>query len=232
MTSTSLLEFARGPALAFAVSIFVAGVAWRLAGIMMLRTKPDLSEPRNAAAWKGLRLIALRSWPRKEFLEGTAFGEVMGYTFHVGFLVSLLFLAQHVLFFGDVFTDLLGFSFSDVFGFGWPTLPTVVVTFLSAVALAALVAVLVHRLTDPVKRLISNFDDYFSWLLTAAPLATGMLAYAHAGGLRYENMLAVHILSAEALLIWFPFGKLMHAFTIFAARGATGMLFERRGASL
>ncbi len=232
MTSTSLLEFARGPALAWAVAIFVAGVAWRVVGILMLRTKPDLSEPRNRAAWKGLRLIALRSWPRKEFLEGTAFGEVMGYTFHVGFLVALLFLAQHVLFFDDVFSDLLGFDFSDVFGFDWPTLPTGVITFLSAVSLAALVAVLIHRLTDPVKRLISNFDDYFSWFLTAAPLATGMLAFAHAGGAPYEKLLAIHILSAEALLIWFPFGKLMHAFLIFAARGTTGVLFERKGASL
>jgi nitrate reductase gamma subunit len=232
MTSTSLLEFARGPALTWAVSLFVAGVAWRLVGILMLRTKKDLSEPRNAATWKGLRLIALRSWPRKEFLEGTAFGEVMGYTFHVGFLVAALFLVPHVLFFDDVFTDLLGFDFSDVVGFPWPTLPTGIITFLSAVSLAALVAVLIHRLTNPVKRLISNFDDYFSWFLTAAPLATGMLAYAHAGGAPYETLLATHILSAEALMIWFPFGKLMHAFTIFAARGSTGMLFERKGASL
>jgi nitrate reductase gamma subunit len=231
MTSTSLLEFARGPALTWAIGIFIAGVLWRLVGILLLRTRKDLSEPRKPA-WKGLRLIALRSWPRKEFLEGTAFGEVMGYTFHVGFLAALLFLVPHVLFFENVFSGLLGFAFSDVFGVRWPTLPTGIVTFLSAVALAALVAVLIHRLTSPVKRLISNFDDYFSWFLTAAPLATGMLAYAHAGGAPYETLLGVHILSAEALMIWFPFGKLMHAFTIFAARSSQGMLFERKGASL
>jgi nitrate reductase gamma subunit len=232
MTSHTLLEFARGPALMWAISIFIVGVLWRLVGILLLRTKKDLSEPRNTATWKGLRLIGLRSWPRKEFLEGTAFGEVMGYTFHLGFLVALLFLVPHVLFFEDVFEGLLGFDFSDVFGFRWPTLPTGVITFLSAVSLAALVAVLIHRLTNPVKRLISNFDDYFSWLLTAAPLATGMLAYAHAGGAPYQTLLGVHILCAEALMIWFPFSKLMHAFTIFAARGAQGMIFERKGASL
>jgi nitrate reductase gamma subunit len=232
MNSQTLLEFARGPALTWAIFIFVAGVLWRLVGVLLLRTKKDLSEPRNTATWKGLRLIALRSWPRKEFLEGTAFGEIMGYTFHLGFLAALLFLVPHVLFFKDVADGLLGFDFSDVFGFPWPTLPTGVVTFLSAVSLAALFAVLIHRFTNPVKRLISNFDDYVSWLLTAAPLATGMLAYAHAGGARYETLLAVHILSAAALMIWFPFGKLMHAFTIFAARGSQGMLFERKGASL
>jgi len=83
-----------------------------------------------------------------------------------------------------------------------------------------------------VKRLISNFDDYFSWFVTFAPLATGLLAFSHLAGWPYERLLAFHLLSVELLLVWFPFGKLMHAFTIFAARGATGLIFERRGASL
>jgi nitrate reductase gamma subunit len=228
----TLLEFARGPGLQWSVAIFLFGLLWRLVGIFFLRTKADLSAPRNPAKWKGLRLIGLRSWPRKEFLGGTAFGEVMGYAFHIGFLVTLFFYVPHLLFFEDISEGLIGTDFEGLFGFRWPALPTAAITFLAAISVAALVAVLVHRVTNPAKRLISNFDDYFSWLLTVAPLATGLLAYAHAGGVRYETLLGVHILSAEALLVWFPFGKLIHAFTIFAARGATGMIFERRGASL
>jgi nitrate reductase gamma subunit len=228
----TLLEFARGPGLQWSVAIFLFGLLWRLVGVFFLRTKVDLSAPRNPAKWKGLRLIALRSWPRKEFLGGTAFGEVMGYAFHIGFLVTLFFYVPHLLFFEDIFEGLIGTDFEGLFGFRWPALPTAAITFLAAISIAALIAVLVHRITNPVKRLISNFDDYFSWLLTVAPLVTGLLAYAHAGGLRYETLLGLHILSAEALLVWFPFGKLIHAFTIFAARGATGMIFERRGASL
>jgi nitrate reductase gamma subunit len=228
----SLLDFARGPALQWSIVIFLIGVLWRLLGVLLLRTRKDLSEPRNAAAWKGLRLIALRSWPRKEFLGGTAFGEVMGYTFHVGFLLALFFFVPHVLFFADIFRGLLGNDLRSLVGFGWPALPNSIVTLLSAISIAALVAVLIHRLVSPVKRLISNFDDYFSWFVTMAPLATGMAAFAHLGGWPYERLLAVHILSAELLLVWFPFGKLMHAFTIFAARGSTGMIFERKGASL
>lgn len=228
----TLLDFARGPALQWSVAIFVFGLLWRLVGVFFLRTKVDLSAPRNPATWKGLRLIALRSWPRKEFLGGTAFGEVMGYTFHLGFLVTLFFYVPHLLFFESVFKGLFGTDLEGLLGFRWPALPTAAITFLSAISIAALLAVLVHRITNPVKRLISNFDDYFSWLLTVAPLATGMLAYAHAGGVRYETLLGAHILSAEALLVWFPFGKLIHAFTIFAARGATGLIFERKGASL
>jgi nitrate reductase gamma subunit len=227
-----LLEFARGPALQWSVSIFITGVLWRLLGVFLLRQKKDLSEPRNPAAWKGLRLIALRTWPRREFRESTAFRAVLGYTFHVGFVIVLLFFAPHVLFFADLARGLVGTHLRGLTGFAWPTLPNGIITLLSAVALAALLAMLAHRIVNPVKQLISNFDDYFSWFVTAAPLVTGMAAFAHLAGWPYERLLAFHLLSVELLLVWFPFGKLMHAFTNFAARGATGLVFERRGASL
>jgi nitrate reductase gamma subunit len=226
-----LLAFARGPAMQFAVTVFVIGVLWRLMGIFLLRGKPDLSAPRNPAAWKGLRLLLLRSWPRKEFLRGTAFGEIMGYTFHIGFLVALFFYLPHLVFFENVSRGLLGVSFKDLFGVGWPYFPGGVIYFFGAISLAALLAMLIHRITNPVKRLISNFDDYFSWFVTFAPIATGMLAYSHIGA-PYQTLLAWHLLSVALLLIWFPFGKLMHTFTIFAARSTQGILFERKGASL
>jgi nitrate reductase gamma subunit len=228
----SLLEFARGPGMHVALAVFVAGCLWRLVGVLLLRGNRDLSEPRTRATWTGLRLIALRSWPRREFLEGTAFGEIMGYTFHIGFLLVLFFYVPHILFFADLLQALVVEPLRLSVNVPWPSLPTSIVSLLAVVSVVALLATLIHRLVHPVKRLISNFDDYCSWILTVAPLATGLLAYGHVGGMRYETLLAAHLLAAEALLIWFPFGKLMHAFTIFAARGATGMLFERKGAAL
>jgi nitrate reductase gamma subunit len=226
-----LLAFAKGPGMQWAITIFVVGVLWRLVGILLLRGKKDLSEPRSRAAWKGLRLIALRSWPRKEFLAGTAFGEVMGYTFHIGFLVALFFYLPHILFFEDIAKGVVGVNFKQLFGAAWPYLPGGVVYFFSAVTVAALIAVLIHRLTNPVKRLISNFDDYFSWFVTIAPVATGMLAYSHVGA-PYPTLLGLHLVSVELLMVWFPFGKLMHAFMMFASRGVQGVEFERKGASL
>ena len=226
-----LLAFARGPGMQWAVTIFVIGVLWRLVGILLLRARRTLSAPRKAAAWKGLRLLGLRSWPRKEFLAGTAFGEIMGYTFHIGFFAALFFYVPHILFFEDVFKGLLGVNFQRLTGFHWPSLPGGAIYFFSAVSVAALLAVLVHRIADPVKRLISNFDDYFSWFVTILPLVTGMLAYGNFGA-PYPKLLAFHLLSVELLLVWFPFGKLMHAFTIFAARSIQGVRFERKGAAL
>lgn len=150
--------------------------------MLLLKGKKDRSQPRNPAAWKGLRLIALRSWPRREFVGATAFTEVMGYVFHIGLFAGLFFYLPHILFFEDVAKGLIGVNFKDAFVVAWPYFPGGVIYFFRAVSVAALLAVLVHRLTNPVKKLISNFDDYFSWFVTIAPIVTGMLAYSHVGG--------------------------------------------------
>jgi nitrate reductase gamma subunit len=99
----------------------------------------------------------------------------------------------------------------------------------TAVAIVGLVVALMYRLTDGVLRLLSSFDDYFSWLVTLLPLLTGMaLLPAPAAPIP----LAIHLLSLELLLIWLPFGKLAHAALVFVSRWRTGVDFARKGAAL
>lgn len=214
-----LLQFARGPVLTWAFAIFAFGMTWRLAGILLLKRRTDYSEPRNATSWPGaLKLIISRSWPHREFIQRTAFGQTMGYIFHIGLVIVVFGFAPHILF------------FRGITGLDWPNLPNAIIYLSGAITLGALIVVLGRRLSHPVLRLLSNFDDYFSWLVTFVPVATGMLAVAHLGA-RYETLLAIHILSVALLLVWFPFGKLMHAALVFVSRGSTGALFERKGAS-
>lgn len=226
-----LLEFSRGPALTVATVIFVLGVAWRLVGLVLLRFRRDLSLPRNKAAWKGLILIATRSWPRKEFAAFTAATEALGYTFHIGLFAVVFLYAPHVLLMFDVLRGFLPSFIVDFIARFWPTLPGGVLFFLTSISVGCLLVLLLHRVFDRVKRFISNFDDYMSWVMTITPLLTGMAAYMHVLA-RYETLLAIHILSVEALMIWLPFGKLMHMVTMFAMRGTMGVLFTRKGAAL
>jgi nitrate reductase gamma subunit len=226
-----LLQFARGPALTVASIIFVLGVVWRLLGIVLLRYRRDFSEPRNKAAWKGLIVMVTRSLPKKEFAHATVFIEILGYTFHLGLFAVVFLYRPHVLLIGNVLKGFLPLGVVEAILRYWPTLPGGVLSFLTSVSIAALLVIVIHRRFHPVKRLISNADDYLSWLMTVTPLATGLAAYMHLVN-PYNMLLAAHILSVEALMIWFPFGKLMHMFTIFAVRGASGVLFERKGAAL
>ena len=94
-----------------------------------------------------------------------------------------------------------------------------------------MIAALVRRIVNPVQRLLSRFDDYFSWAVTFLPVLTGVIAASHLGA-RYETLLALHVLSVNLLLIWLPFGKLMHWLLVFITRAQTGAHLNHRGAQL
>jgi nitrate reductase gamma subunit len=214
-----LLAFAKGPILMWSLIIFCAGVSWRLVGVLLLRRKPDYSEPRDTSkTWGGVRTIFTRMWPRKEFQARTAYGSALGYVFHFGLAIVVFLFVPHILF------------LKSMTGLSWGGLPNGVIYAVGVITLIALIAALIRRLTHPVLRLLSNFDDYFSWLVTTTPVVTGLLAAAHLGA-RYETLLGIHILSIELLFIWFPFGKLMHAILFAVSRGTTGALLERKGAA-
>jgi nitrate reductase gamma subunit len=139
-----------------------------------------------------------------------------GYVFHIGLFITVFFYIPHI--------ELL----RALFGLSWPGLPTPVVDAVAVASLAALLAVLVSRVRDPVKRLISGFQDYFVWALTFLPLLSGYLAYHHLL-FDYTWLLALHILSAEALLALLPYTKLFHAVSVFISRWYNGDIFGRKG---
>lgn len=213
----TLLDFARGPGLEWSLIIFVAGVSWRLLGSLLQMARTDLSKPRdNSPVKDGLAVVARRSLPAHQFEKRIRFQHLSGYAWHICLFVTVLFFAPHIMF------------FEAVLGFGWPNLPNGFILMTAAITLAILVALLIRRLSHPVQRIISNADDYISVLLVIVPLVTGVLAFAHIGA-RYETLLAIHLLSVEAMLIWFPFGKLMHAVLIWPSRYSAGAIFGRRG---
>ena len=111
----------------------------------------------------------------------------------------------------------------------WPNLPNNLIFAVSIVTLFSLIASLAMRVANPAQRIISTFDDYFSWLVTFLPVLTGIIATTHLGA-RYETLLALHILSVALFLVWLPFGKLMHWFLVFVSRGQTGAHLSHRGA--
>jgi nitrate reductase gamma subunit len=218
----SLLDFARGPALTFAFAVFVLGVSWRLVSLIGLPWAKDRSVRRPGAPSDFKAAVSgfvRHLWVSKAMGQTSMFAVINGYVFHLGLAVIVFGFTQHILF------------LRDLFGVSWPGLPTGVISIAAIVTLASLIAALVRRMTSPVLKLISTFNDYFSWLITTLPVLTGLIAVSHLGA-RYETLLALHILTVAALLIWFPFGKLMHAFLVFLTRAETGISYGRRGVKI
>jgi nitrate reductase gamma subunit len=207
----TLLDLARGPALEWSLIIFVGASLWRLVAVLLARRTRDLSEPRSHSTLAGgARAVFSRFKPRPEFHAGAMSTVILGYVMHIGLAIVVFLFIDSLL------------------GLSWPGISNDLVMFVGAITVAALIALLVRRLTVPVLKAISSLDDYVSWLLTLLPVVTGMMAYAHIGG-PYQTVLAIHILSVEAMLIWFPFSKLFHAVMWIPSRAQIGAAFQRRG---
>lgn len=217
-----LLEFARGPALTFAITVFIAGVLFRIVSLFALWRTRDSSQgsgrEKNVIV-AALQEIARRMWPLNPYTQRTLFTTINGYVFHIGLAIVVFFLLPHILF------------IKDLTGLSWGNLPNNVIYAISIVTLISLIAALVMRWMNPAQRIISTFDDWFSWLVTFLPVLTGIIATSHLGA-RYETLLALHILSVALLLIYLPFGKLMHFFLVFVTRSQTGAHLNHRGAQI
>jgi nitrate reductase gamma subunit len=226
----SLLEFARGPALTVSLLVFFLGTAWRLWAVLRRPRKTDHSAPRRTdTVAGGLRAIWQRMLPRRAYERIGMTGTINAYAYHIGIAVIVFAFAPHI-----------GFI-ERLTGLSWAALPDGVTYVATAFAIVGLVFALATRLTDDVQRLLSNFDDYFTWLVTMLPIITGMALIEQsyvpatpmvAPATPNPTLLAVHLLSLELMLIWFPFGKLAHAVLVFVARYRTGVEFTRKGAAL
>ncbi len=210
------LYWVRGTGLQIAAAVFVFGMSYRILHMLMLGRKKSFAQPRGTEWGPGLRTMWRRSFVMPQLSARGKFTVVAGYLFHLGFFVALLFLSQHI--------DL----FRAVLGFGWPALPRSVVDIGAILSLAALAALLAHRMVDPVKRLLSDYQDYLSWALTFLPLLTGFML-ARGIGAGYQAMLTLHIVSVELLLIATPFTKLAHMFSTFVSRWYNGAISGFKG---
>ncbi|MCW8915422.1 MAG: hypothetical protein OQK24_06150 [Magnetovibrio sp.] len=212
-----LLMWARGPAFDIALTIFIGGIIIRVLEIVILGRKKDMAAPKGNPVAQGFKTIFSRSIPREGLVKFAPITYLGGYIFHLGFFVAFLFFAPHIA------------LFTDAFGIKWPDAGRVIIESATALAVIALLALIYSRMTDPVRKALTTFDDYLVLILSGLPLITGYVAVNKLFG-DGQMMIAIHILSVEALMIAFPFTKLMHAVTFVMSRYYNGTIQGRKGA--
>ena len=220
-----MLDWARGPLLYTALTVFVIGIAWRLLALARLPAAATVAPARKQfTASAALKAALLRTWPRDGLPVSATLATLNPYVFHIGLAVVFFGYAPHIAFIGRLT------------GLGWPALPDPVIYLSAAATIISLLLALMFRLTDPVLRKISRADDMVTWVVTMLPLLTGMgvlnvpsSMLPDASHTIYRTPVALHLLSLELLLIWFPFGKLMHAFLVWPTRMQLATFLGRRG---
>jgi nitrate reductase gamma subunit len=207
-------EFIDGPLWTFSLSVFVIGVIWRIIAILKIGVKRDLSQPRGSSGMGALRALFSRFIPERTVTSRGRLQLVAGYLFHLGLFALLIFAKPHVDFIAERIT-----------GFDWPAMPHWAFIVAAEFAFAGIILLWLHRLLNPVTRLLSDLDDHIGTLLVFLVMLSGCLALAQS----FEPLRLLHLLLAELLLIYFPFSKLMHAFTFVLSRGYTGATMGRKG---
>jgi len=210
----SFLQFVEGPLFYIAIGIFVLAGAWRLFGIVRLGRRKDISPAKGSAAAGFVKGNLRHFFPRSMFARRTWLHVLGGYGFHLGLFAVMFFAAPHIAFFD---TRILGFS--------WPALPRWAFIIVAEIAFAGLIVLWVRRISDPVMRLISDWDDHLGTWLTFLVMLSGCFALQES----QTALRAAHMLLVDIWLIYFPFSRLMHAFTFVLSRGHTGATYGRKG---
>ena len=207
-------QFVNGIFWDIALIVFFVGVTWRLVTVLRRSKRVDYSEPRNSGISGAIMANIHGFYPRKEISGRVRIQVIAGYMFHLGLFVLVLFAAPHVKFIEEHIT-----------GFSYMMMPYWAFIVVSEIAFAGLILLWIHRLLNPVTRLISKRSDHIATILVFVVMLTGCMALGEASG----ELKALHRFSVELLMIYFPFSALMHAFMFIPSRAFTGAFLGRRG---
>ncbi|NNE21809.1 MAG: hypothetical protein HKN11_04290 [Rhizobiales bacterium] len=207
-------QFIEGPLWTFAATVFLVGVAWRIVAIMMIGKPKDLTVAKSSSMAGAAKSIALHSVPHGGNLSRTIYHVISGYAFHLGLFALLFLAAPHVTFISERIVTV-----------PWPAMPRWAFIIAAEAAFAGLILLYLRRLTDPIMRQLSDWDDHVGTWLTFLAMLTGCLALQES----HIGLRLFHMVTVQVWMIYFPFSRLMHAFTFAMARKHTGATYGRRG---
>ena len=207
-------QFIEGPLWYFAATVFLIGVAWRLLALVLIGKPKDLTVSKSSSVGGAAKAVVLHSVPHGGNLARTVYHVVSGYLFHLGLFALLLFAAPHIVFINE-----------RIINVPWPAMPRWAFIIAAEAAFAGLILLYMRRLTDPIMRQLSDWDDHIGTWLTFLAMLTGCLALQES----HVGLRLFHMVTVQAWMVYFPFSRLMHAFTFAMSRKYTGSTYGRRG---
>jgi nitrate reductase gamma subunit len=191
-----MYNFASGPLVWIAFTVFFGGMAYQLVTLLKSAEKDKVVYPYMSVKY-GLRslfhwVIPFASKNMRMRYETT----LVTFAFHLCLILVPLFLTAHVA------------MFSFAWGANWGTLSDRTADWMTIAVVLAGVFFLVRRWMLPEVRFVTYASDYLLLAVAAAPFITGFIA--HMQWFDYETMVVIHIISGAVMLMAIPFTRLSH----------------------
>ncbi len=194
------LDLGRGPIFHFSFVLMILGLLRHavLTWMGILRMIRQAGDPRISYRTV-FRTTLLWLFPFKN-LNNRIWYSITSVTFHVGLIITPIFLAAHILLWRR------GLRLS------WPSIPQSLADSLTILTIMAGVGLIIGRLANRHSRAISRFQDFILPILLILPFLTGFLAgRPEINPFDYKTVMLIHVMSSNLIFILIPFTKMAHA---------------------
>ncbi len=213
---TGWIEFARGPLFRLCFALMFLGLL-RILLLTLLGVREAYQRSSDKiVSWKEIRYQTL-SWlfPVARLFRQRPIYSLFSFAFHVGMILTPIFLASHIL------------LWRNSVGFGWPALPQRLANWLALLVIFAGLGLFLGRVLHPAARKLSGFQEFLWPLLLVMPFVTGYISSNVILFPRtYQELLLVHILSGDFILLLIPFTKLAHCMLAPLSQLVTGIAWK------
>jgi nitrate reductase gamma subunit len=192
-------DFARGPLLRLALVVLVLGLARQVA-LLIWGMAEALWRARDRRIPYRLILMRMLSWlfPITHLHRARAWLSLLSFVFHIGLLVSALFLREHI----DLWQTNVGVA--------WLAAPRPLADVLTIVAILTGAGLLLYRVYVRRARAISDAMDYLLLVLLLILCVTGFVAARPWNPVPYPVTMLIHALVGISVVVLIPFTKLTH----------------------
>ena len=217
-------DFAEGPLLWISFLVFLIGSLLRVVLFFYVSAQKDKVIYRYFS-WKYVLATIVRwLFPFNKDVAKNPVFTTLAYVFHICLLAVPIWFSGHISLWEESRLE-----------WSWSSIPDSLADWMTIILLGIVIFFLLRRIISPEVRLISTASDYLLLVVTALPFLTGyFLTHGTLDSVGFigDNMMLIHILSGELMLLLIPFTKLSHFVLFFLSRGATAIEFGRRGYSI
>ena len=219
-----MYEFVRGPMVFISVIIFIIGLIYQACRLISITKKKDkqyftskVAKEKNGFLQYFKKKFSFSSIRTRTILGTQPFLALLTFIFHFCIIITPIFLMGHnVLIYQS--WEFSFCSFSET-----------ITDILTIIFLISALIFLARRILVSRVRAVSSLFDYILLLITIAPFLTGYLTYHQL--VNYENIITIHIITGELMLIAVGLTKLGHMIFFFFARFFIGSEYSFRSGS-